>query len=137
MKEKVANLWTEPAEFRCILTSGAVADDGTAIIDSPITRTAASKFAGLDVDLGRLISSRGNHTHILRPGLISFPVKQYQWSGPKLDIITRSARELVQLVGSAVTLLPRPNEGGVPEWEQVAQALDFLPENIIVIQHSG
>ncbi len=135
--EKTANLWTETAEYRCILTSGAVADDGTAIMDSGIAKVAAAKFAGLDVDLGRLVSSRGNHTHIVRPGLISFPVKQYQWSGPTIDVITRSAHELCELVGDAITLLPRPNEGGKPEWDQVAEALSFLPDNIILIQHTA
>ncbi len=136
MIEKTCNLWLEKADYRCIPTSGAVAPDGTAVLDPGIPQDAAKRFNGLDADLGRLISSRGNHVHEIRPGLLSFPVRQFQWAGPSLDIIVRSAQELVQIVGSAKTLLPRPiGNSGAPKWEEVAAALSFLPDNIIVVQH--
>ncbi len=137
MIEKVCNLWLESAEFRCIPTTGATSGDGSAIMDSGIGAEAVKRFAGIDLDLGRLITSRGNHVHIIRPGLISFPTKQYQWSGPSVQVIQRSAAELIALVGAAKTLLPRPGCGpGELAWEQVAAALASLPDNIIVIQHT-
>jgi hypothetical protein len=137
MNEKACNLWLEPAEYRCIPMSGAMTPDGCAIMDAGLALDAAKRFAGIDTDLGRLLASRGNHVHLVRPGLISFPVKQYQWSGPVLQVIERSARELVDLVQGAKTLLPRPVTGqGTPSWETVAKALSFLPDNIIVIQHT-
>jgi len=136
MKEKACNLWIEPADYRCIPTSGATNDEGAAIMDSGLALEAAKKFHNLEVDLGVLLTSRGNHVHEIRPGLCSFPVQQYQWSGPSLETITRSARELVELVGDAPTLLPRPGCGpGELSWEDVRQALSFLPDNIIVIEH--
>ena len=80
--------------------------------------------------------SRGNHVHELRPDLLSFPIKQYQWSGADLNIVTRSGHELADLVGSEITLLPRFNlAANDPPWEAIAEALAFLPDNIIVIQH--
>ena len=48
---------------------------------------------------------------------------------------TRPSR-LVKLVKDAKTLLPRPvGPGDALSWDDVAKALDFLPENIIVIEH--
>jgi hypothetical protein len=137
MQEKACNLWIEPAEYRCIPTTGALTGDGAAIMDSGLALEAKQRFTDLDVDLGRLIASRGNHVHLVRPGLVSFPIKQYQWSGVILDIVQRSARQLCDLVGDAKTLLPRPvtAEDDVP-WEEIAKVLSILPDNVIVIQHA-
>ena len=133
MIEKTCNLWIEPADYRCILTSAAVTN-GEAVLESRSARGAAAKFAGLAADLGRLLTARGNHVHLIRPGLCSFPIKQYQWSGPNLQVIARSARELTELVGTAKTLLPRPGCGeGELTWEEVSKAIAFLPDNIVVV----
>ncbi len=137
MQEKVCNLWMEPAEYRCIPTTGALTPEGEAVMDSPAAKEAAQRFHGLAEDLGRLIASRGNHVHLIRPGLVSFPIKQYAWSGPSVATIGRSAQELAALVGESKTLLPRPGCGpGELNWEEVAPALSSLPDNVIVIQHA-
>ena len=133
MIEKPCDLWLEKADYKCILTSGAVDPSGEAILDSASAIAAAKKFAGVATDLGRLISSRGNHVHVIRPGLVSFPIKQFQWSGANLQVIQRSAGELAQLVGASKTLLPRPLQGAVPTWEQVQPLLAALPDTVIVI----
>jgi hypothetical protein len=135
MIEKTCNLWLEKADFRCIPTNGAVAD-GEAVLDHFLAKEAADRYQGLGLDLGRLLTQRGNHVHELRPGLLSFPIKQFQWSGPALDVIGRSAEELAAIVGEATTLLPRPGCGdGELAWEDVAGVLASLPDNVIVIQH--
>ncbi|MHC4611305.1 MAG: ADP-ribose-binding protein [Planctomycetota bacterium] len=137
MQQKTCNLWIEKADYRCILTSGALTGEGTAILDSGIAKQAAERFADLDGDLGRLIASRGNHVHLIRPGLLSFPVKQYQWSGLNLPIIKRSAQQLPALVGEAKTLLPCPAcvpDG--PSLEEVTEALSSLPDNVILVTHT-
>jgi hypothetical protein len=137
MIEKVCNLWLEPADYRCIPTTGATTPDGEAIMESGIALEAARKFHNIEVDLGRLLASRGNHVHLIRPGVVSFPVKQYAWAGLSLPTIKRSAQELRALVGDAKTLLPRPVRGDAdPPWEKIAEALSSLPDNIIVIQHT-
>ncbi|HWL94076.1 MAG TPA: ADP-ribose-binding protein [Phycisphaerae bacterium] len=136
MIEKDCNLWIESAQFRCIPTTGATSPDGTAIMDAGIAAEAARKFSGLDIDLGHLIKSRGNHVHVLRPGLLSFPMQQYAWAGPSLAIIDRSAKQLAAIVGEAKTLLPRPGCGpGQLNWDDVKKVLEFLPDNVIVIRH--
>ena len=137
MIQKTCNLWLERAEYRCILTSGAVGGDGDALLESRAAREAASKFAGLAGDLGRLIQARGNHVHLIRPGLCAFPIKQFQWSGPTLQVIQRSAHELAELVGKAITLLPRPGCGpGELPLADVVNALSFLPDNIVVVEEA-
>ena len=136
MKEMVGNLWLESAAFKCIPTTGTVTPDGSAVLDSGPGKEAAAKFQGLEVDLGRMIASRGNQVHVLRPGLLSFPVQQYQFGGPTLQIIERSAKQLLAIVADAKTLLPRPGCGpGQLKWEDVAKVLAFLPDNVIVIDH--
>lgn len=136
MIEKTCNLWIEPADWRCIPTIGVTNDDGTAQLDDPLAKEAGLRYAALDVDLGRLLSSRGNHVHELRPGLLSFPIKQYLWSGVDLTIVRRSAYELLDLVGDAKTLLPRPKPApNDPPWEKIAEVLAFLPDNIVVVAH--
>jgi len=136
MQEKTCNLWIEAADFRCIPTSGALLPDGTAQMDAGIAKEAAQRHSGVELDLGRLIASRGNHVHLIKPGLVSFPYKQFAWSAPSLDIIRRSARQLITVVGTATTLLPRPGCGpGELAWETVKEALSTLPDNVIVIEH--
>ncbi len=137
MLEKTCHLWLESAAYRCILTSGAVSN-GEAVLETRAARAAAGKFAGLAEDLGRLLTARGNHVHLIRPGLLSFPIKQFQWSGPSLQIIERSAHELADIVKEAKTLLPRPGcEPNELKWEDVAKALAFLPDNIIVVTEAA
>jgi hypothetical protein len=42
----------------------------------------------------------------------------------------------MEIVGTAKTLLPRPaGNSNDLKWEDVASALSFLPDNIIVVQH--
>lgn len=136
MIEKVCNLWLEPADWRCIPTIGATSPDGVAIMDSAAAREAVQRYTNLDVDLGQMLAARGNHVHELRPGLLSFPYKQFAWSGVNLPVLKRSVQELLPIVGTAKTLLPRPPLGSNdPPWETIAQAFAGLPDNIIVIQH--
>jgi hypothetical protein len=137
MVEKVCNLWIEPADWRCIPTTGATNDEGAAVLDVGVAKEAADRFHALDVDLGRLLTSRGNHVHEIRPGLLSFPIKQYVWSGVSLQTLERSANELIEIVGEAKTLLPRPPLGpNDPPWDEVAKVLSALPDNVIVIRHA-
>ncbi len=137
MIQKTCNLWLERADYRCILTSGAVGGDGEALLECRSAREAAAKFAGLAGDLGRMIQARGNHVHLVRPGLCSFPIKQFQWSGPNMQVIARSAHELAELVKSAKTLLPRPGCGpGEFPLADVVNALSFLPDSVVLVEEA-
>lgn len=135
MIEKVCNLWIERADYRVVPTTGAV-NNGEAVMDSGIALEAAQKYPSMPSDLGRLLTSRGNHVHEVRPGVLSFPIKQYAWQGVTIPIIARSVQELIAIVGDAKTLLVRPELAeSDPSWEEVKAALAPLPDNVIVIQH--
>jgi hypothetical protein len=135
MQEKACDLWLEPAEFRCIPISGTLTSEGEALLDTEIARQAAQRFHGLASDLGRLIAARGNHVHIIRAGLLSFPTRQFQWAKPSLEIITRSAHELAAVIKDAKTLLPQPGcDKDELTWEAVSAVLSFLPDNVIVVR---
>jgi hypothetical protein len=135
MNQKTCNLWLERASYRCIPIIGAL-NGGEAVMDKGIALEAANRFQGLTTDLGRLIASRGNHVHLIRDDLVSFPVAQFAWAGPSLQIIQRSVRQLIQLVGDSPTLLPRPGcDAGELDWDAVAEALGALPDNVTVIEH--
>ena len=137
MREKTCSLWMERADYRCIPTTGATNADGTAVMDSGLALEADRRFEGLAADLGRLLTARGNHVHVLRPGLLSFPTQQFVWSGPSLQVITRSVRELIAIVGDHVTLLPNPiSSEDDAAAEGVARILATLPDNIIVVRHT-
>ncbi len=137
MKEKIGDLWLEPADFRCIPTSGATDQNGCALFDSPWALEAARRYRDLDVDLGRLLAARGNHVHVLRPGLVSFPVKQFKWSGVSVPVVQRSARELCALVGDATTVLPRlVDKDDDATWELVLNTLSSLPDNILILKRA-
>ncbi|MFQ5591348.1 MAG: hypothetical protein ACE5HE_09315 [Phycisphaerae bacterium] len=134
MLDKVCNFWSEPAEWRCIPTTGALTGDGAAVMDSGVALEATQRYHHIEYDLGRLIASRGNHVHVIRPGVVSFPIQQYAWAGLSLPTIERSARQLAALVQQDRTLLPQfaPSEGDVP-WDTIAAALSFLPDNIVIV----
>ncbi len=133
MTEKNCNLWLERADYRCVLTSGAVGPDGAAVIDTVSATTAAKKFAGFATDLGRLLQARGTHVHQVRDDLLAFPIKRFKWEKPNAAIIKQSATELLAIVGEKVTLLPKPD--GIP-WDDVKAALADLPDTVVVCPES-
>jgi len=134
MKQMVGNFWITKADYRCIPVSGALTPEGAAILDSTIAKQAADRFANLDGDLGRMVAATGSHVYVIRPGVLSFPVKRYLWSALDLEIIKRSGRELAQIVGESKTLLPMPDFGAAgPTAEQIVEALSFLPDNVTLL----
>lgn len=132
MIEKFCNLWADPAKYRCVPTNGTVSK-GEAVMNSGIALEAAQKFIGLSSDLGRLITSRGNHVQIIRPEIVAFPVKQYEWQEVVPKIVKRSIQELLELVGDNRTLLPRFLDKHNTAWQEIENMLLSLPDTIIVI----
>ena len=116
MVEKFCNLWAEPAKYRCIPTDGTVSK-GEAVLNSEIT-------------------SRGNHVQIIRPEIVAFPIKQYEFQDIVLEIVKRSAQELIELVGNNVTLLPRFLSKEHTAYQEIENLLISLPDNIIVVKTS-
>ena len=139
MKEAVGNLWTYPAQARVITTNGAVRSDGRAVMGRGVALQAKTRYADIDLALGKLIRLEGNHVHLIPcvVPIISFPVKRvwHEKADPKL--ITRSVEELAALVqrrGWRTIVLPRPGCGnGGLDWGDVKPLLERALDNRFIV----
>lgn len=144
MKQVTGNLWTLPADARCITTNGAVTKNGLAVMGRGVAAQAKSRWPGLPGILGESIQERGNHVADLwkptgKPVLVSFPVKHHWREVADLDLIKRSCGELMDLadrLGLQAVLLPRPGCGnGRLDWAQVGPATAPLLDDRVTIVH--
>ena len=128
MKEVFGNLW-DFAGIPAITTNGFVKKDGSCVMGRGCAREAAARFPNLPFDFGRKIRSEGNHVFCFPEyRLITFPVKHNWWEAADLDLIERSARELLKIIEvkkiKEAIYLPRPGCGnGKLKWEDVKEIL--------------
>lgn len=133
----------------CVTTNGIRRKDGTAVMGAGIARAAALRYPGLERELGNLLEADGNRVHLLHRGgdepwaseprdIVSFPTKEH-WRDPStMDLVGRSACELVALAdlrGWTRVALPQPGCGlGGLDWEtQVGPLLeDLLDDRFLV-----
>jgi hypothetical protein len=139
MIELVSDFWSTEADYRCITTNGALRFNGRAIMGAGIAQQARSRHPELELELGKFIQDHGNHVYLLSHGLISFPTKVHWNLNSDLDLIMRSARELVTLANSLQDakrmLLTRPGCGmGRLSWPVVKTAIaPILDDRFIVV----
>ena len=128
MKEVFGDLW-EFDGIIAITTNGFVKRDRTCVIGRGCAKQAAAKIPELPCKLGSRISAEGNHVfYFPEYGLIIFPVKHNWWEAADLDLIDRSARELLKMIEvktiKEAIYLPRPGCGnGRLRWEEVKKIL--------------
>ncbi len=128
MKEVFGDLWDFDGII-AITTNGFVKRDRTCVMGRGCAREAAARFPELRYQLGTKISVQGNHVfYFPEYGLITFPVKHNWWEAADLDLIERSARELVKIIQvkkiKEAIYLPRPGCGnGRLRWEEVKKIL--------------
>ena len=141
MLEVTGELWTYPADLRCITTNGMTNKWGDAVMGAGNALEARQRYSQIDKHLGALLRLKGNHVHLLRHDLASFPTK-WHWKNPSDPLlIERSAWELMALVthlGYQQVVLPRPGCGlGLLKWEQVRPILEPLFDNrFTIITHA-
>jgi hypothetical protein len=139
MLELQSDFWKTEAGYRCITTNGALRMNKRAIMGAGIAQQARSRFPELEVTLGKLILKHGNHVHLLGHNLISFPTKVHWNRNSDLDLIMRSARELVALVNTLPDakriLMTRPGCGmGKLSWHDVKRSIEpILDDRFIVV----
>jgi hypothetical protein len=106
-----------------------------------IALQARSRYPDLEVTQGKLILEHGNHVHLLGHNRISFPTKVHWNRNSDLDLIMRSARELVALVNTMPDakriLMTHPGCGmGNLSWDTVKPAISPILDNrFIVVSH--
>lgn len=98
MLEEYGNFWDIKADARCITTNGALRKNGNAIMGKGIALDARRRYPDLEIILGRLLREYGNHVFKLGNGLISFPTKRHWKEDSDIELIKRSAQELVFLL---------------------------------------
>jgi hypothetical protein len=116
-----------------ITTNGWVKEDGKSVMGRGCALRAKRLISDLDVTLGTLVSTKGNHVHLLRdyhiePSIVSFPVKDIWWELAEFWLIERSCQELVELVTTLeweTVWMVRPGCGsGGLDWINVKPILE-------------
>lgn len=118
MKELTGNMFAPKiisfADVLCLTTNGFIKKDGKAVMGAGNAKQARDLYKGIDLDLGKSIKRNGNIVQIIRVEqvpFVSFPVKHNWWEKADLELLTRSAFQLVQLTDSQKwkkVILPRP-----------------------------
>lgn len=149
MIEREVDLWKFRAAAVVITTNGRVKKNGEAVMGRGCAREASLRWPGLPLKLGKLIKETGNHVYALEgvslgvaapdeidemPGaitaawdttLVTFPVKSSWQEAAKVELIARSAGELVELAdqhGWDKVVMPRPGCGnGQLGWDIVIE----------------
>lgn len=127
MREIESELWTTPADLRCITTNGHVTREGKAVMGRGCALEAKGALADIDFMLGHLLQVHGNRvlrlTRVNGAELASFPVKHHWREKADPELIRRSAdqlREMADKFGYKNVVLPRPGCGnGGLVWDDV------------------
>ncbi len=129
MQEISGDIWELNCRYRVITTNGVINSAGRAIMGKGIALQARNRSPYVDVILGKLIKAHGNHVYFLNDSLLSFPTKHHWREKSDIELIRRSAIELVTLLGPKLNwddrvLLPPPGTGnGRPIWKDVKKVI--------------
>lgn len=139
MIEVKGNLWTyvttdgQRPDVIVITTNGTVKKNGECVMGRGCAFEAKGLYPGLAADLGSAIKLSGNHVFVLgvTPMLMSFPVKHQWFEKADIELIQRSAKELVEVFGNRgmeaikTVVMPRPGCGnGRLSWPEVKKILE-------------
>lgn len=148
MKEIIGNVWelVGPDDILVITTNGFVRKDGSAVMGRGIAYQATQHDTDVAKRLGYMITKYGNHVHYIRdePIWFSFPVKHHWKEQADIELIERSAKELVERLdysfmkipdNGGKVYLPRPGCGnGRLKWEDVKPVIEpYLDDRFVVI----
>lgn len=129
MIEDQLDMFEEPCDARCITTNGFIKANGNGVMGAGVAAVMQKLYPDAPKWLGQNLAEHGNHVQFLRkPDLedlvayVMFPVKHVWYDKADLELIERSANELMQLVDEQLwqkVLLPRPGCGnGRLNWKK-------------------
>lgn len=123
MLEDICDLWTEPADARCITTNGFVKVNGALVMGAGVAGQAQARYPNFPKVAGNAVKTHGNivmafrndelrknaweeynrsMTHGKVPSqlewFITFPVKHVWYDDADLALIKRSAEQLMTLI---------------------------------------
>ena len=147
MLEEYGDLWEIPADVICITTNGDVNGRGNAVMGRGCAKQATERIPGIEKILGRKLKL-GNDVWILagpeweanlyEKWVVSFPVKHHWHKQASINLIRKSARELLVLSQAFPEwrriLIPRPGCGnGRLDWKDVKPVLEDVLDNRFII----
>jgi hypothetical protein len=155
MIERLANLWEEPCDARCITTNGFIKNNGKLVMGAGTAGQAQSRYPRFPKLAGDAVKQHGNHVFPFSIGelwsygdpddhclyYITFPVKSVWYEKAELELIERSAHELMSVINKLElkkVLLPLPGCGnGQLSWTDVRPVLEpILDDRVHVISNS-
>lgn len=160
MLETKGNLWDSFLDATVITTNGFIKKNGECVMGRGCAKEAAEFNSGLPKMLGDKIKRDGNHVHFFgfnygvdlqyEPfNLITFPVKHNWYEKADIELIERSAKELVEMIDSFdgsenvdyieinSVAMPRPGCGnGQLNWDDVRPILEkYLDDRFTIYDY--
>ena len=137
MKQIQGDIWKSEANAICIPTNGIVKANGDAVMGAGLALQATMYYPPLPKYLGHCLQKFGNQVFMFpltsdmisgEPIVITFPTKNDWKKGSRIDLIQKSANELVKMADGLPGLkriaIPRVGCGkGGLKWEQVCPLL--------------
>jgi len=139
MRQERGDLWTYPADARCITVNGTLNRQGELVMGKGVALEAKKRFPLLPKRLANWLEMCGNTPCYMEDlGIISFPTKHHYAVPSDLLLITRSAEDIVAIVDELPKLktivMTRPGCGnGKLEWPVVERALAPLLDDRFVV----
>lgn len=119
-----------PYDAICVTTNGQVKKDGRAVMGAGVAKEAARRYPLIDYNLGKHLAQHGNHVGLIfdKPRVYSFPTKHHWRDDSDIELIKRSAQELVDLTFDQPyerIFIPRPGcWNGNLNWNDVLAAIE-------------
>ena len=148
MRTDHGDLWSYPADVRCVTTNGVVKVNGELVMGAGVAKQAAALYPSLAKYLGDQVRRHGNvpfvyGTYASTRGLVcSFPTKEHWQEPSKLSLIAHSAQALVKLTdewGWQTVVMPPPGCGrGGLTWTMVGPVLKpILDDRFVILLSPG
>jgi O-acetyl-ADP-ribose deacetylase (regulator of RNase III) len=130
------------ADAICFTSNGVLTHSGCLVMGAGVAKAFRDGFPGLDASAGEAVRDNGNICQVVgfappRAKIIAFPTK-HNWKDPSdLELIKKSARELMELIEKhnwKLVALPRPGcrNGGL-SWDIVKAVIKPILDNRVVI----
>lgn len=158
MLTKVCDLFSEPADARCITTNGFIKKNGALVMGAGVAGQAQFKYPLFPKIAGKVVKEQGNHVYFFgnwhlkgfqaanysqEPLIyyVTFPVKHNWYEKADLELIKRSSYELMKIIDNMnwkKVLLPCPGCGnGQLDWIDVMPVIEPILDDRVVAVDNG
>lgn len=124
----------------CITTNGTVKKNGEGVMGAGIAKEVAEMIPYAPKKLGTHIKANGNHVGCICDNFIAFPVKHNWYEIADINLIKRSAKQLIDILNrnpTKLVVLPAPGIGnGKLSWDEVEKVIEPILgsyRNLVII----